>query len=191
MKVLGVLGSPRLGGNSDLLLDRALAGAGEAGAETEKIALVKMKISGCLDCGKCNEAGICALEDDMAEVKEKFLEADAVIQSCPVYFWTMTAQMKAYLDRWCVFYDAKWRLHKFLSPRLKGKRIGLITVCADPNVATADPIVYSFKTTCQFSGFDWLGAIGVSAAARGEVGKNGKALREAYEFGLQAGNGRR
>ena len=58
MKVLGILGSPRVGGNSDILLDQALAGAKDAGAEVEKIVLSRKKISGCLDCQKCNEIGL-------------------------------------------------------------------------------------------------------------------------------------
>ena len=106
MKVLGIMGSPRVGGNSDILLDEALAGAKDAGAEVEKIILDKKKISGCKDCKKCNETGICVIKDDMLEIHKKILEADAIIHSVPVYFWSMTSQMKAYLDRWCAFFDA-------------------------------------------------------------------------------------
>ena len=95
MKVLGVLGSPRIGGNSDILLDWALAGARDTGAEVEKINLSQKKISGCLDCTKCNEAGVCAIKDDMQDLYPKVLEAGAILHSVPVYFWAMTAQMKA------------------------------------------------------------------------------------------------
>ena len=77
MKVLGILGSPRVGGNSDILLDQALAGAKEAGAEVEKIILCQKKISGCLDCEKCNETGVCVVKDDMPEIHQKILEAAA------------------------------------------------------------------------------------------------------------------
>ncbi len=125
MKVLGVLGSPRIGGNSDILLEQALAGARDAGAEAEKIILCRKKISGCLNCEKCNETGICSIKDDMPEIHKKILEADLVIHSVPVYFWAMTAQMKAYLDRWCAFYDANWEWHKAYAPKMKGKKIGL------------------------------------------------------------------
>jgi multimeric flavodoxin WrbA len=58
MKILGIMGSPRIGGNSDILLDDALAGAKDAGAQVEKIILDKKKISGCKDCKKCNETGL-------------------------------------------------------------------------------------------------------------------------------------
>ena len=186
MKVLGVLGSPRVGGNSDILLDRALAGAKEAGAEVEKIILCQKNISGCLNCEKCNQTGICVLKDDMPEIHKKILESEALIHSVPVYFWSMTAQMKAYLDRWCAFFDAEWRWHKAYYPKMKGKKIGLITVCGDPDVSIADPIVYSFKTTADFTKLTWLGTVRASATAKGEIAKNEKTKEEAYQLGKKA-----
>ena len=189
MKVLGILGSPRVGGNSDILLDQALAGAKKAGAEVEKIVLSKKKISGCLDCGKCNETGICVIKDDMLEIHKKILAAEAIIHSVPVYFWAMTSQMKAYLDRWCAFFDADWRLHKAYRPKMKGKKIGLITLCADPNVSTADPIVHSFKSTCQFSGLNLFGVVQASASVKGEIAKNEGIKKKAYDLGRKSVTG--
>jgi len=186
MKVLGILGSPRAGGNSDILLEQALAGGKDAGGEVEKIVLSKNKISGCLDCGKCNDTGVCAIKDDMLEIHKKILEADVVIHSVPVYFWAMTAQMKAYLDRWCAFFDAGWRLHKAYRPKMKGKKIGLITVCGDPNVSTADPIVHSFKNTCNFAGLNLLDVVQTSAAAKGEISNNEAAKKKAYDLGKKS-----
>lgn len=186
MKVLGVLGSPRIGGNSDILLDQALAGARDAGAETEKIILSQKKISGCFDCGKCNESGICAIKDDMPAIHKKILETNAIIHSVPLYFWAMTSQMKAYLDRWCAFFDAQWRWHKHYYPQMKKKKIGLITVCGDPDVKTADPIVHSFKMTCDFTKLNLIGVVMASASAKGEIAQNKKAQKEAYELGKKA-----
>jgi multimeric flavodoxin WrbA len=186
MKVLGILGSPRVGGNSDILLDQALSGAKEAGAEVEKVILCQKKISGCFDCGKCNEEGVCAVKDDMPEIHTKILEADAIIHSVPVYFWSMTAQMKAYLDRWCAFFDAEWKWHKHYYPKMKGKGIGLITVCGDSNVHTADPIVHSFRTTTEFTKLRWVGAVMASASSKGEIAKDEKAQKEAYALGHKA-----
>ena len=132
MKILGVLGSPRIGGNSDILLSQALAGAKEAGADAvEKIILDRRRIAGCKDCKKCNKTGFCAIKDDMADIQKHILDAYAVIHASPVYFWSMTAQMKAYLDRWCVFFDADWKWQKLYYPKMRAKRIGLITVCGD------------------------------------------------------------
>ena len=186
MKILGVMGSPRVGGNSDILLDQALAGAKEAGAEVEKIILDRKNISGCKDCKKCNETGICVIKDDMPEIHKKILDADAIIHSVPVYFWSMTSQMKAYLDRWCALFDAEWRWQKAYYPKMRGKRIGLITVCGDSNEHTADPIVYSFKSTVDMTKLIWLGAVMTSANEKGEIANNEKALREAFELGKKA-----
>jgi len=183
MKILGILGSPRIGGNSDILLDQALAGARDTGAEVEKIILNQKKILGCHDCKKCNETGLCVLKDDMPEIHKKILEADAVIHSVPVYFWSMTAQMKAYLDRWCAFFDAQWKWHKAYYPQMKGKRIGLITVCGDMNVHTADPIVHAFKNTADFTKLRWIGTVMASATDKGEIAGNEAAKREAFELG--------
>jgi multimeric flavodoxin WrbA len=183
MKVLGIMGSPRVGGNSDILLDEALAGAKAAGAEVEKIILDKKKIAGCKDCKKCNETGVCTIKDDMLEIQKKILEAYAVIHSVPVYFWSMTAQMKAYLDRWCVFFDEEWRWQKAYYPQMRGKRIGLITVCGDSNVQTADPIVHSFKSTAEMTKLTWLGAVMASASDKGEIAGDEAALRDAFALG--------
>jgi multimeric flavodoxin WrbA len=186
MKILGIMGSPRIGGNSDLLLDQALAGAMKAGGEVEKIILVQKKISGCYDCKKCNESGICAVKDDMPEIHQKILEAEAIIHSVPVYFWSMTAQMKAYLDRWCALFDANWRWHQAYFPKMKGKGMGLITVCGDPNVHTADPILHSFKNTADFTKMKWIGAVMASATEKGEIDTNETAKQEAFDLGRLA-----
>ncbi len=183
MKVLGILGSPRVGGNSDILLKEALAGAKEMGARVEKIILSRKRISGCLDCTKCNKTGLCVIQDDMTAIHQKILKADAILHSVPLYFWAMTSQMKAYLDRWCAFFDGNWNWHRAYEPKMRGKRIGLITVCGDPDPHTADPIVHSFRETCKFSGLNLLPVVQVSAAVKGEVEKNEKAKREAYLLG--------
>jgi multimeric flavodoxin WrbA len=187
MNILGILGSPRIGGNSDVLLSQALAGAKDAGADSvEKIILDRKHISGCKDCKKCKKTGICAVKDDMQEVQKKILDAYAVIHSCPVYFWSMTAQMKAYLDRWCVFFDEEWRWQKIYYPKMRAKRIGLITVCGEPNVQTADPIVHSFKSTADLTKLTWLGAVMASATNKGDITNNEAAIKEAFELGRKA-----
>jgi multimeric flavodoxin WrbA len=186
MNVLGIMGSPRVRGNSDVLLDDALAAAEKAGAQVEKIILDRKKISGCKDCKKCNETGLCVIKDDMPEIHTKILAADAIIHSVPVYFWSMTAQMKAYLDRWCALFDATWRWQKDYYPKMKGKRIALITVCGDANVHTADPIVHSFKSTVDMTGMHWLGVVMASATDKGDILKDNEAREQAAELGRKA-----
>jgi hypothetical protein len=71
-------------------------------------------------------------------------------------------------------------------PKMRGKRSGLITVCGDPDVHTADPIVHSFKSTAEMTKLTWLGSVMASAADKGEIVKNETAIREAYELGRKA-----
>ncbi|MFP3898534.1 MAG: flavodoxin family protein [Dehalococcoidia bacterium] len=99
MKVLGIMGSPRRQSNTDILLDKALAGAREEGAETEKVLLSKLKISPCLEIYACVKDGNCPIKDDMQPLYDKLLQADHVILASPIFFYSITAQAKAVVDR--------------------------------------------------------------------------------------------
>ncbi len=105
MKILGIYGSPRKDGNSDLLLRRALEGAEVAGAEVNFIRAGKLKISGCIECGGCDETGECILDDDMNEVYPLLVESEVIIFSTPIFFYGFPSQAKALIDRsqalWC------------------------------------------------------------------------------------------
>lgn len=98
-KVLILSASPRKGGNSDTLCDEFLRGALEAGHQAEKVFLGDRKIGYCTGCGACNRTHRCALKDDMAEILEKMVRADAIVLATPVYFYTMDAQLKTLIDR--------------------------------------------------------------------------------------------
>ena len=99
IKVLGIYGSPRKGGNTDLLLDQILEGAQAAGAEVESIYARKLKISGCIECGSCDDTGECAVHDDMDTVYPLLQEADVIFLASPNFFYSVTAQVKLLIDR--------------------------------------------------------------------------------------------
>jgi multimeric flavodoxin WrbA len=99
MKVLGIYGSPREGGNSDQLLDKALEGARSAGAETLAIYPRDLKMCGCLECGGCDKTGKCVVEDDMQSVYTLLEEAGVIFLASPIFFYGITAQAKALIDR--------------------------------------------------------------------------------------------
>jgi multimeric flavodoxin WrbA len=100
MKIVGISSSPR-GKNSNTLklLDAALDGASEAGAEVESIDVAKMKIKYCTACDSCYETGVCSIKDDYQALLEKLLEADGIIWSSPNYITNVTAQLKTVFDR--------------------------------------------------------------------------------------------
>ena len=101
-KVLILSSSPRRGGNSDLLCDRFMAGAQQAGHDVEKIFLRDKKINYCTGCGVCyGGAKPCPQRDDAAEVVGKMIGAEVIVMATPVYFYTLCAQMKTLIDRTC------------------------------------------------------------------------------------------
>lgn len=100
MKVLGIVGSPRRGGNTETLIDEVLRGAEEAEAVTEKVILNELKILPCQACNACYKAKKCVQKDDMADLVEKMQESSIWVLGTPVYWWGPTAQFKAFLDRW-------------------------------------------------------------------------------------------
>jgi multimeric flavodoxin WrbA len=99
MKVLGIFGSPRRGGNSDTLMTAFLQGAAGAGAQVEEILLRKQKISPCMEIYHCFKDGTCPIKDDMRAMYDKLLEADVVALASPIFFYSVSAQVKAMIDR--------------------------------------------------------------------------------------------
>lgn len=122
MKIVGILGSARKGGNTEILLDVALEEAQKEGVLIEKIPLGDKVIAPCDGCQGCIQTGKCVIEDDAQEIYEKILESEGIIWATPVYFWSMTAQTKTLMDR----------LYALLFPKLQlaNKVGGLIVVAA-------------------------------------------------------------
>ncbi len=121
MRVLGINGSPRIGGNTDILLDKALEGAGSKGAKTEKVVLNKLKFSPCQECEDLRDDGSCIIEDDMQPLYRKIKEADRIILASPIFFGSLSAQTKMMIDR----FQCAWRAKYILKiDTFKRKKIG-------------------------------------------------------------------
>ncbi len=99
MRVLGIAGSPRRGGNTDLLLEEVLKGAAGKGAEVKTITLARLKIAPCQHCDACLETGRCRIQDDMQGVYDELEWADRIVLAAPIHFMGLSAQMKAMIDR--------------------------------------------------------------------------------------------
>jgi multimeric flavodoxin WrbA len=99
VKVLGLFGSPRKGGNTDLLLDEALKGAAAEGATVEGIHLSDCRITPCRECLNCFKDGACVIADEMQRIYPRLLEADIVILASPIFFYGITGWAKAMVDR--------------------------------------------------------------------------------------------
>lgn len=97
--ILIISSSPRKGGNSDLLCDEFMKGAKSVGHQVEKIRLSDQHINYCRGCGVCNDTHVCLQKDDMPELLDKVLQANVIVMATPVYFYTLCAQMKTFIDR--------------------------------------------------------------------------------------------
>ncbi len=99
-RVMGIVGSPRRGGNTETLVDEVLRGAEEAGGLTEKVILNELEIAPCQACDACGKTGQCVQQDDMPALLEQMQRSQVWVLGTPVYWWGPTAQFKAFLDRW-------------------------------------------------------------------------------------------
>lgn len=185
MRTLGLSGSPRRGGNSETLLDQALAAAGEAGAQTEKVVLSAHRLSPCLGCGACEKQGICIQKDDMQELYEKIAEADAIILASPIYFYSVTAWAKVAIDRCQALWSRKYVLK---DPRFSaGKKGYFIGVGA----TKGDRLFEGSKLILKY----WFDAAGYVPAGellvrgvdeKGEILKSPEYLEAARRLGKEA-----
>ena len=113
MKVIAIMGSPRLTGNTNYLVDQALGEVATRGFETEKIALVQHRVNPCLGHEDCASFSACKQSDDAPWILEKFSSAEGVILGSPVYYYNVTAQMKAFIDRNYFLYTHERLLRAF------------------------------------------------------------------------------
>lgn len=124
--VLAIAGSPRRHGNTETLLDQAIAGVKEAGARVEKLIVAEMNIAPCTSCGVCLETGFCPIRDEMEEEYRHLLSCQAIIVATPVFFYGIPAQLKALVDRCQALWARKERLGESLREE-KGRAL-LISV---------------------------------------------------------------
>lgn len=171
--VLILSGSPRKGGNSDVLCDEFAKGAEASAHSVEKIYLKDHKIGFCQACYACKKTGKCIQKDDMEAILDKMVNADVIVMATPVYFYTMDAQMKALIDRTLPRYT-----------EITDKDFYLIATAADEKKLME-------RTIDSLRGFlDCLpGArersviYGAGAWQIGDIQGN-KAMQEAYEAGV-------
>jgi len=126
VKVIALLGSPLLNGNTAQLLDRAIQGAKDAGAEVEKIEVTNLDIRACREILFCKEHETCAMKDDMTGIYEKFRTIDGIIIATPVMTMGIPGMLKSFIDRFQVYFMAKYvRKHPLVTEAKRKSRLGL------------------------------------------------------------------
>jgi multimeric flavodoxin WrbA len=135
MKIVGIVGSPRKNGNTEILMNEALKVAREAGFETEMFLMSQKQVAPCDACGTCFEVGDCVVQDDMQGLYAMLEKADGVIFGSPVYFGSVSAQMKAIMDRMFALMRRR---------ALKDKVAGALVVTRRVGAINARSLLYSF-----------------------------------------------
>ena len=170
MKVVVFHGSPRIEGNTDILLHETLKAVGEPFVETQVFRLNLMNIKPCQDCGGCETTGVCTVSDDMNDIYHAIREADRIILASPIFFLGLSAQAKIMIDRCQAFWCEKYLLRKPIPAGPHGRKGLLLLVggmkkeigiqCAE---ATATAFFRSISVpehrTLSFLGVDAKGAI--------------------------------
>jgi len=167
MKVLGIIGSPRQNSNTEILVNEAMEGARQAGAEVEILNITEKDIAPCNGCEFCADTSECSINDDMQQIYTKLLEADGIFIGTPVYFWSVGAQVKTFMDRTYALMRER---------KLRGKVGGAAVVARRAGCATTYSLLITFfnQHRMTFAG----GVIGY-ADKEGDIKTDQEAMQEA------------
>lgn len=172
--VVIISSSPRKGSNSERLCAEFLRGAEEAGHQAELICLREKSIRYCNACYACKKTGRCVLDDDMNDIMDKLTKADVIVLATPVYFYSMSGQLKVFIDRLVANYLAI------------SADIYLLAAAWDPDPRNLEPTFEAIRgcTRDCFENCTEKGTIAVGDVyAPGEI-EGRPELRRAYEMGL-------
>jgi multimeric flavodoxin WrbA len=177
-KVLAVIGSPRKGGNTEILVTRIAEGVTSAGASVETIRLGDLHIRECDGCHACWRGRPCSKQDDMRALHAKIAECDAVVFGTPVYWYGPTALLKAFVDRF-VFFNCPVN-----RPMVRGKRAAVAVVLEETHEDTWRPVVEFFQKSLGYLEMELAETIVVpGVGAKGAIRTESQRLEEAYRLG--------
>jgi multimeric flavodoxin WrbA len=184
LRVLGIAGSPRRGGNTDLLLEEVMKGAASGGAEVKTIILNDLNITFCQHCDACLKKGNCKISDDMQMVYRELQDADRIVLASPIQFMGVTAQTKAIIDRCQALWARKYVLKQ---PPLSNGKVtkGLfVSVGGRKVVNLFESALIVVKTFFRILDVTYVGELVFSGIdEKGAIAKHPDALRQAFLAG--------
>jgi multimeric flavodoxin WrbA len=176
------MGSPRIGGNTDLLLGEALKGVESVGAEAEKIAICKLKIAPCAEYYGCLKDGNCVIHDDMDALYPKLLSADRIVIASPIFFYGISAQLKAFIDRGQALWARKYVLKQELPN--SGRKGAFIAVGATKGEKLFDGSVLTIRFFFKCIGVTYSDELLIRGIdQKGEIEEHPTALIDAFNLG--------
>lgn len=183
--ILAVAGSPRRGGNTETLLQAAVQGATEEGARVEWVRPNLMKFVACQHCGGCSATGVCVVKDDMQAVYDLIERMDGMILASPIYFGSVTAQVKALIDRGQALWVRKYLLHRPLPDDGKPRPLLFLSVLGGRSrgqIRAARTVVQAFLNTWDG---EYQELIFPRIDLAGEVAEHWTALPQAHAAGQE------
>ena len=183
--ILVVMASPRKNSNSSILARQVGAGAEASGASTECVSLHNLDIRPCTGCDACRSGPRCIIDDDMQSLYPKIRACDALVLASPVYWFTVAAQMKTFMDRWYAFGGDQ------AYAALAGKRIGIVLTYgdADPIMSGAVNALRTFQDSFRYVGAKIVGMAYGSANEPGEIRRNHALMEKATQLGKTLASG--
>jgi len=181
LKILGIMGSPRVKGNTDLLLEEALRGARGQQAEVEKIVVDRLEIAPCREYYGCLNDGNCVIRDDMDAIYPKLVAADGIIVASPIFFYGLSAQIKALIDRCQALWTRRYVLKNLPDSAGKG---AFIAVGATKGRQLFDGSILTVKYFFKAFGVEYVDELLIKGVdERGEIKKHPGALSDAFSLG--------
>jgi multimeric flavodoxin WrbA len=184
MKIIAFLGSPREGGNTELLLKEAIRGIEEMGLNVRLFNLNLMNIMPCQNCGGCDDTGTCINEDEMTQIYDAIRSADRIILASPIFFFALSAQVKVMIDRCQAFWCEKYLLKKPIPEGPYGRK-GLLLLIGgqrkEIGIQCAEASAKAFFRTVSVPEHKTLSYMGIDS--KGAILQHPTALKEAYEAG--------
>jgi multimeric flavodoxin WrbA len=180
--VVALLGSPRKKGNSTVLAKQIIRGVESVGAKVETVYLNGLNIKpcqGCYACKKKNSTG-CTVDDDMQSLYPKLVESDAWIIASPVYWFSMSAQTKIFMDRCFALWNQDSEINSLYKKRIA---IAMSYGDSDPFNSGCVNALRSFQDAYRYAGAEIIGMVYGSADEPGEIASNAELMAQAKEIG--------
>jgi len=184
MKIAAFNGSPRKGGNTESLLWEALRPIEYASHDVAKFNLNEMSIKPCQDCGGCQDTGVCVWKDDMTLITAAIRESDRLILASPVFFFGVSAQAKAMIDRCQAFWCEKYLLKRPISEGSHGRKGLLLLVGGmkkEIGIECGNATATAFFRTVSVPEHETVSFLGIDA--KGAVCSHETALNDVYLAG--------
>ena len=186
-RILGISGSPRKNGNSDIILRNIIAGASEKNISSSSINLRDIQFTGCIGCELCRKDKICTgLIDGMTSIYKHIISSKGIILVSPTHNYNITSWMKAFIDRMYCFYNFEKSIPRAWSSQIAGqnRKAVIASICEQENKKDMGFTLEAMKEPLKALGYDIVGELAIfKIFDKGKVKKDTESMKKAYNLG--------